>query len=105
MFHEVIMITSVSCILLYRPAVGWLIKKKDKVHRREKSLLRQPPQCRKIHRAAAAFRSCRRWLAAWFVLHVLILLSLVRGISGGGGIFSAELDKLQVSARLRPESA
>ena len=93
MLHEALMITSLSCVplLLYKPALGWLRKKKISTHGAEALAEEGSP-------AAAAVRWCGRCLSAWLILHLLILLSLVRGISSGGGAFAPELDKWQVGS-------
>lgn len=45
---------------------------------------------------AAFFRSCWKWVAGLLTLVLVVVLALVRGITSGGGIFSPELDKVQV---------
>ena len=88
MLHEGVMIISLFCMLL-RPAVGrWLGNKRTIADSNELTPRR---------RARSVFRSCRKWLAAWLTLHVVILLALARGISSGGGLFAPELDRWQVS--------
>ena len=102
MLHEALIITSLSSIplLLYRPAFGW-VRNKTRIFYSDESddaLAIEPPIARRwAGPAAAAVRSCGKWLSVWLVLHLLVLLALVRGISSGGGIFAPELDKWQVS--------
>ena len=98
MLHEALIITSLSSIplLLYRLVFGWVRNKTRIFSANNDALPVEPPLA---HRpAAAAVRSCGKWLSACLVLHLLVLLALVRGISSGGGIFAHELDKWQVSA-------
>jgi phosphatidylserine decarboxylase len=99
MLHEALMITSLSCIpvLLYRPAVGWIKNKRRIASGGDDAVVYAKPRTRpSTGPAASVLRSCGRWLSAWLVLHVLILLALVRGISSGGGVFAPELDKWQL---------
>lgn len=112
MFHEALIITSLSSVpllFLYRPAVGWARQRKKVVARLsdddelsvEPSL---PPLRSRLVTSPTVVvglvRLCGRWLAAWLVFHLLVLLALVRGISSGGGTFAPELDKWQVSSDL-----
>ena len=90
MLHEGVMVISLFCMLL-RPAVGWLGNKKTIAD------ANVPAPNRRSNSAVSVFRSCRKWLAAWLTLHVVIILALVRGMSSGGGIFAPELDRWQVS--------
>ena len=101
MLHEALIITSLSSIplLLYRLSFGWVRNKTRIFSDNNDALAVEPPLARRrASPAAAAVRSCGKWLSACLVLHLLVLLSLVRGISSGGGIFAPELDKWQVSA-------
>ena len=74
--------------------------KNTKEHQRKRLQKRRKCDCIIMYMyglAASVFGSCRQWLTAWITVHLMVVLALIRGVSSGGGIFAAELDKWQVS--------
>ena len=45
---------------------------------------------------AGFFSSCWKWVTGLLTLVMVVILALVRGLTSGGGIFSPQLDKVQV---------
>ena len=84
--HDTIVIISVCCALLKEGIVA----------------LNGPAKRPTWPRGFIVFlRVSQKWTAAYITLHLVIVMALVRGVSSGGGIFAGELDKWQVTWRLK----